>query len=197
MLTHHLSRGNISMSTATLPSNMNDCEKPSRKPKCSQHLRLRDRSNTMTGRLMPFHWRQVTWSWLKLISTRGRGKWRASWRRNYMEWNTELLKESLCALWKTSGQDAHESSTKTDFFSSLLPKWTPLCMVMPAEQAQCTTTTLEEQSPKKSENEEVPWGVNCLLPAQQQTVETPLGWVNRKLCAILQMFPRMSLLDQG
>ena len=76
-------------------------------------------------------------------------------------------------------------------------KGTPHCMVMWAEQAWCTTTTLEEQTPGRNETEEVPWSVDCLPPAQWQVVETPLGWVNRKLCAILQTFSRASLLDQG
>ena len=68
-------------------------------------------------------------------------------------------------------------------------KGTPFCMVMWAEQAQCSTTTLEEQTLERSATEEVPWNMYCLLLAQQQTVETPLGWVNRKLCAIVWMFP--------
>ena len=62
------------MLTAMLLSYMNDCEKPSRKCKHGACLRLIDRSDTMTGRLMSFHWRQVTWSWLKLMLTGGRGK---------------------------------------------------------------------------------------------------------------------------
>ena len=49
-----------------MPHYVNNCEKPSRKCKYNPHLRLRDRSDTVTGRLMPFHWQQVTWSWLKL-----------------------------------------------------------------------------------------------------------------------------------
>ena len=55
------------MLIASLLSYVNDCEKPSKKCKCSPHLRLRDKSNTMRGRLMAFHWRQVIWSWLKLM----------------------------------------------------------------------------------------------------------------------------------
>ena len=110
---------NIGVSIAMLLSYVNDCEKPSRKHKCSPHLRLRNRSDTMTGKLIPFHLRQMAWSWLELMPTRGRGKWRTGGRRNCMNWNTKLLKESLCTSWKTSRQDAHESSTETDFFSSL------------------------------------------------------------------------------
>ena len=56
---------------------------------------------------MPFHWRKVTWSWLKLTPTRGRGKWRTGGRRNHMKWNTRLLMASLCTSWKTGGQDTH------------------------------------------------------------------------------------------
>ena len=64
---------------------------------------------------------------------------------------------------------------------------THLCAVVQAEWARCGTTTLEEQMPKGSETEEVPQSVNCLPPTQWQTIETPLGWVNRKLCVFLQM----------
>ena len=106
---------NIGMSTAILPSYVNDYKKPSRKHKCSPHLMLKDRSNTMTGRLMPFYWRQVTWSWWRLMLTRGRGKSMTGGRRNHMKRNTELLKESLCTSWRTSGQDVHEFYTKTVF----------------------------------------------------------------------------------
>ena len=74
---------------------------------------------------------------------------------------------------------------------------TPLCMVMWGEWARCTTTALEEQTPGRSETEEVPWSVECLLLTQWQTAETPLGWVNRTLCAVLWKFSGASLLDQG
>ena len=74
-------------------------------------------------------------------------------------------------------------------------KGTPLCMIMGTKQAQCTTTTLEEQTSEGSETEKALQSVNCLLPAQWQTAETPLGWVNRKFCVILWMFSRVSLLD--
>ena len=38
-------------------------------------------------------------------------------RRNHTKWNAGLLKASLPTLWRTSGPDAHESSTGIDFFS--------------------------------------------------------------------------------
>ena len=62
---------------------------------------------------------------------------------------------------------------------------TPLCMVVQAKWAQFIPTTLKEQTLERSETEEVPKSVSCLPPAQQQAADTPLGWVNRKLCAIL------------
>ena len=116
---------NTSMLTTTLLSYVNGCGKPSRKHKCSPHQRLRDRSGTMIEKLMPFHWNQATWSWLKLMPTRGRGKWRTSGRRNCMKWSAKLQKASLPTSWKTGRWDAHKSSTKTDFFSSLCHKGDP------------------------------------------------------------------------
>ena len=106
---------NTSMLIVMSPSYVNGCEKPSSKQKHSPHQRLKDRSDTMTERLMPFHWRQVTWSWLKLTPTRGRGKWRTGGKENCMKWNTMLLTGSLHTLWRTNGLDIHRSSTETDF----------------------------------------------------------------------------------
>ena len=74
---------------------------------------------------------------------------------------------------------------------------TPLCMVMQAKLARCTTTTLEEWTSEESETEEAPQTVKCPSVAQHQTGETPLGWVNRKLHAFIWTFSRASLLDQG
>ena len=50
---------------------MNDCKRPLKRPRCSPHQRWRGRSSTMIGKLMPFQWSQVTWSWLKSKPTRG------------------------------------------------------------------------------------------------------------------------------
>ena len=47
---------NISVLNTLLLSYVNNCEKPSRKHKSSPLLRLRDRSNTTTERLMPYCW---------------------------------------------------------------------------------------------------------------------------------------------
>ena len=74
---------------------------------------------------------------------------------------------------------------------------THLCMVVQAEQARCTNTVLEEQILEGTETEEVPQSANCPLLVQHQTGETPQGWVNMKLYAFMQIFPRASWLDKG
>ena len=78
-----------------------------------------------------------------------------------------------------------------------LAKGTPLCMVVWTKQARCTTTTLEEQTLDESETQETPQRANCPPLAQHQMEETPLGWVNRKLCVFLWTFSRGCLLVQG
>ena len=182
---------NTSVWTTTLLSYVNDIGSAS-----AIHIRgWGDRSDTMIERLMPFHWNQVTWSWLKPMPTRGRGKWRTSWRRNCTDWSARLLKASLPTSWKNQQTVTLKSPPQKLTFS--VTKGTRLCMVMQAKWVKCTTTTLEEQSLEGSETEEAPQSANCLPLAQHQTDETPLGWVNRKLCAFLWMFSRASLLDQG
>ena len=70
-------------------------------------------------------------------------------------------------------------------------------MVVQAKWARCTTTILEEQTLEGSETEGAPQSANCPMPAQHQTGETLLGWVNWKLCAFILTFSRASLLDKG
>ena len=72
---------------------------------------------------------------------------------------------------------------------------THLCTVVQAKWARCTTSTLEEQT-QKSETEKAPQSVNCPLLTQHQTCETPLGKVNRKICAFIWTFSGTSKLDQ-
>ena len=93
-----------SVLTTTLLSYVNGYGKPLERLKCIPHQRWRDRRGTMIGKLMPFHWNQVTWSWLKPMPTGGEEKWRTSGRRSHMKWSTRLLKASLPTLWGTSGQ---------------------------------------------------------------------------------------------
>ena len=93
------------------------CAKPSRKPKCSPHLRLRGKGDTMILRPMPFHWNQVTWSWSKLIPTMGRERWKTSGRKNHRKWNAGLLKASLHTSWRTSGPDTLTGPPSESTFS--------------------------------------------------------------------------------
>ena len=78
---------------------------------------LKGRGNTMIVKVMPFHWNQATWSWLKLMPEKGGERWKTSGKRNHMKCNTELLKASLLALWKTSRPYTYESSIGINFFS--------------------------------------------------------------------------------
>ena len=73
-------------------------------------------------------------------------------------------------------------------FSHHSHKGDPLCTVVQTEWARCATTAVEEQTLKESETEEASQSVNCLPPAQHQTDETSLGWINRRLCMFVQMF---------
>ena len=109
---------NASVSITTLLTYMIDCVKPSRKCKCSPHLRLKGRGDTIIARPMPFHWNQVTWSWQKLMPTKGGERWKTSGRRKHVKWNARWLKASLHTPWRTRRPDAHKSSNGIDFFSS-------------------------------------------------------------------------------
>ena len=77
------------------------------------------------------------------------------------------------------------------------PTWAPLCTNVWAEWTRCATTILEKPTQRVSENEKAPQSAKCMLPAWHQTGETPLGWVNRKLCMFLRNISRASLPDQG
>ena len=79
---------NTSMSITILVTYVSNCMKPSRKCKCSPHLRLKGRGNTMIAQLMLFHWNQATWCWLKPMPTKGGERWKTSGRRNCTKWNT-------------------------------------------------------------------------------------------------------------
>ena len=133
------------------------------------------------------------------MPTRGRGKWKTRERRNHSEvecWH--CWRSPFIPLWRTSETGCSWGLHQNWLYLIVPAKGTPLCMIVQAEWAWCTTTTLEEQTPEGSEIEEVPAKCKlCLLLAQQQTVKTPLGWVNRKLCAILWTFSGASFLDQG
>ena len=103
-------------------SYMNSCRKPLKRLKCSPHQRQRDRSSTMIEKLMPFHWNQVTCSWLKPMFKEGGSKVKDWWEEELWEVEHQVAEGSLPTSWRINGQDAYESSTKTDFSSSLLQR---------------------------------------------------------------------------
>ena len=76
-------------------------------------------------------------------------------------------------------------------FLITLTEETHPCTVVQANWARCTHTTLEEQTPEKSETEEVPQSVNCPLLAQCLTGETPLGLVTGKSMCSCTCFPEL------
>ena len=126
----------------------------------------------------------------------GGERWRFGGRRNHMKWSGKLWKASLPTSWKTSRLDTHESSTEINFFSllqqrGLISVW--LCRI---KVGQVHHYHPEEQT-QMSETEEVPQSAHCLSPAQCQTGDTPLGQVNRRLCAFIQMLPRAAWIDKG
>ena len=187
------------MLTTTLPSYVNGCRKPSRKHKCSPHQRLRDRSGTLIERLMPFHWNQVTWSWLKLMPTREReeseglvGGW-TIWK------GVHQIAEGIPSYLLKNWQMGCLWVLHWNWLFLITPtKGTPLHMVVQTEHGQgVPLPSWRSKLWKTMRLEEVPQSVNCLLPAQHQTDETPEGQVNRKLCTFLWTFSGASLLDQG
>ena len=143
---------------------------------------------------MLFHWDQATWSWLKLMPTRGRGKWGTGGRKNHMKWSIKLQKASLPTLWKTV--DGMLMSSTLKLFLITPTKGTPLCMVMWTEWARCADCpggvklwkTVRQRKCHKV------WIFCCWHSARQMKL---LGWVSRKLCAFLWTFSGAFLLDQG
>ena len=109
-------------------------------------LRLSDRCSTMMERLMPFHWSHMIWSWLKLMPTKGRGRWRTGRRRNHTKWYTRLPKASLPYLMKNQWMGGPWILHQSWLFLTAPPEGTPLCMVMWAERTRCTATTLGEHN---------------------------------------------------
>ena len=123
-------------------------------------------------------------------------------RKVWDRWEEELY-EVVCQV--TKGVPSYLMMNKGTGCSPVLhPNWlfpitpaegTPLCLGMQAEWAGCTATALEEQTTERSETMKVQQSVDCLVPAQWQTVETPLDWVIGKLCAVLWTSSRASTLD--
>ena len=168
--------------TTMLLSYVNSCGKPLKRLKCSPHQRLRDRSGTMMGKLMPFHWNHVTWSWLKLMPTGGGGKWRTGGRRNCTKWGARLMKASLS---HEEPQDRMLTSPPQKLTFLIAPtQRTPLCMIVQAKWARCTITTLEEQTLEGSETDKCHkvQSVHC-QPCIRQVRLLWDGWIGNSTCS--------------
>ena len=112
-------QGNTNVLTILLMSYVNDCKNPLKKCKSSPLLRLRDRSDTVTERLMLYYWSQA-------IPTKERRKWRTGGKRNHMKQCARSQRASICISWRMSRQDAHEFSTETDVSHFLCEGYSPL-----------------------------------------------------------------------
>ena len=151
------------------------------------------------------------WTWdllhesLLLYQLSYLGKMFPSTRRKVKDWWKEepykvecQVAEGIPSYLMRNQQTGHSWVLHQNWLFLITPtEGTPLCMIVHAKWARCTTTTLEKQILEKSETEEAPQSANCLSPTQHQTGETPLGWLNRKLHAFICIFPRASLLDKG
>ena len=138
--------------------------------------------------LMPFHLNLATWSWLKPMPTKGRGKWRTGGRRS-------------CMIVEHQVTDAIPSYFMKNQWTGCSPvlHWNWLFLIthhkgyLPLYSCAGWVGKVCHHHPRgiNSKREwdwgNVPQSVNCMLPTQWQTVETALGWVNRKLCVFLWM----------
>ena len=184
---------NTSVLTPMFPSCVKDCGRPLKRLRHSPHQWQWDRSSTMIEELTPFHWSQVTWFWLRLTPTGEEVKdW---WEKEPYEVEHQVVEGIPSYLMKNQWIGCSWVLHWNQLFLIAPTEGTHLCTVVQAKQAWCTTT-LEEQT-QKSETEGVPQSVNCLSPAQCQTGETPLGWMNRGLHTFILMLPKASWIDKG
>ena len=128
---------------------------------------------------------------------KGRGKVKDPWEEEPYEVECRIAEGIHFYLMKNQQTGCSQVLHQNSLFLITPIMGASLCPGVLAEQTRCTTTVLEEPTQKASENEEVPQSANCLLSAQHQTGETPLGQVNRKFCAFLRTFSGAPLLDQG
>ena len=184
------------MLITTLPSYMSNCKKPSRKWKHSPHQRLRDRSDTMIERLMPFSLEPGNLVLAKPNACKGKRKVKDQWEEelyNVKCWVTDGVPSYLMKnQWTGCSWVLHQNQ----LFLITPARGTSLCMPMQAVWARCTTTALEEQTPEGSETEEAPWSANGLPPPMMDSWDSSMLGDQEALC-IPWIFCRVSLLDQG
>ena len=162
-------------------SYVNSCGKPLKRLRCTANQRQRDRSSPMIGKLMPFHWNQLTWSWLKPTPTgedesEGPMEGGTIWSREPGSWGHPFL--------------PHEEPVDRMLLSPPLKPTFPHCSYRGYSSLYGHAPKagqVHHYGPRRTNSgREWDWGqsANCPLLAQCQTGETPL-------------FPRTSLLDKG
>ena len=102
---------------------------------------------------------------------RGRRKVNDWWEEELYELKFQIAEDVPSYLMKNQQTGCSWALHQNLLFLIAHSEGTPLCMIMHANRASCTITTLEEQTPEKSETEKVPQSANCLSLAQHQT-----GW---------------------
>ena len=136
----------------------------------------------------PFHWRQVTWSWLKLTCLQGKEeRWRIGGRRNHTKWSAKLWKASLPTLWQKQ-QTGHSLSPPMKLtFSHCSNRGdsSSVCLYR-LRWARCTNHHPRGTNSRRKWDWEsiTKWELSITSP-EHQPGETPLWWVNMRLHAFV------------
>ena len=174
---HYCEHRKCHVSITTLLTYMSDCVKYSKKHKHVLTWGWKAEVVLLIAKPMPFHWNQVTWSWQKPTPAReekgerpvGEGNmWSGMpdwWRHPFIPYEEPVDRMPASPPELTFSLNPNNGSSF---------KYRCMCWV-----ERCTTTILNEPTPKVSENEKVPQSAKCLPLAQHQSSETPLGWDNR------------------
>ena len=188
---------NTSMLTTTLPSYVNNCRKPLKRLKCSPQSEAERQKRHYNRKANAVSLEPGDLDLAKADAYRGRSKVKDWWEEEPYKVECQVAEGIPSYIMKHQQTGCSWVLHWNQLFLITPMEWTLICMIAWAKQARYTTITLENQTPEESENEEAPQSADFPLLAQHQRGETPLAWVNRKLCAFMQMFSRASLLDKG
>ena len=133
----------------------------------------------------------------KANAYRGRRKVKDQWEEEPYKMECQVVEGIPSYLVKNQQTGCSWVLHQNQLFLITPTEVTHLCMVVLAKLPRCTNIALEEKMMEGSETEEVPQSANWQSLAQHQADETPLGWVNRKLDAFMQMFSGGSWIDKG
>ena len=94
-----------------------------------QSMSEAERQKWFYEKLMPFHWNQMIWSWLKLMPTEGGGKWRTGGRRNHTKWSARFAEGIPSYLMRNQWTGCSWVLHWNWLFLIISTEGTPLCMV--------------------------------------------------------------------